>query len=490
MNSTKKIAYNTIIQIIGRVIGLMIMLVTINYVSNNLIIDGSAVKGYGQYYIVFTYISIIGVAADLGLYTLLVREIAGKTRQEVGELIGNALGFRFVLFGITLLIIYFLTYLLPYPEPVKAGIVIGVFCAYGLLFAQIFAALFQANMVTYKIVISETLGRLAIVGLTIYVLSVGKGLLWVIGANLIGTSLIVLVSIIYARYYCAIKMAFNFGFWKKTSPELITIALITLLSLIHFKIDSIILSVYKDSATVGIYGLAYKLLEIIAIIPSIYAANVMPYLSGVYETGNLEKMGQFLRKSLAIISAVAIPIAFIVYLLAPWFVVLVSSNQFSDAVTPLRILVFAVGFAFIAEVTTGAITAAREQRSMIKIYLFAVSANIILNIVFIPVYSYIGAAVITVITEGILMFSLIYLARKKLGKSMDFIDLIKVGVAAVVSFALYLMIKKYTLIDIDSFINQNKATQFVNLGLNSLLVFIIYFSILRLFIPRLRLFKK
>ena len=87
MPESRKLVANTSIQIIGRFLTLLISLVTLSYIANHLLFEGSALKGYGQYTIVLTYISIIGATADLGLFTLVVREITGKKPATAGPII-------------------------------------------------------------------------------------------------------------------------------------------------------------------------------------------------------------------------------------------------------------------------------------------------------------------------------------------------------------------------------------------------------------------
>lgn len=474
MNVVKKIAYNTIIQVIGRVIGLFIMLVTVNFVSNYLFVDGSTVTGYGQYHIIFTYVSIIGVAADLGLFTLLTRELAGKTKKEISDLIGNALGFRFVLFIATLALFTIFVRYLPYPSAVKIGILIGVVCAFTNLFSQILAGLFQAKMVTDRIVIAETIGRIVIATLTIIALKHGMGLIWVVVSNLLGNLVIFALSLFFANRFCEVCFLFNFPLWKKTGRELSTIAIITLLSLIHFKIDSLIMSFYRTAAEVGLYGLAYKILEIIAIIPSIYASNVMPHLAQLEQSGERERMARFTKKSVTIMTATAIPIAILVYLLAPWFIVFISSKEFIQAANPLRILIFAIAFAFIAEVVTGAVTAARCQKKMIWAYSLAVILNIILNIIFIPKYSYIGAASTTVTTEFILMICVLFIAKRNIGKNIDWLSLFKLMFCGIITLLAYYEFQNNFTLSLDVFNNAGKLIQALNIFLSVLVMGIIY----------------
>lgn len=67
---TKKIYTNTIAQIAGKVATAMISIMMIKILTGYL-----DIAGYGLYSKIYNYLSIFAVIADLGLYTITVREI-------------------------------------------------------------------------------------------------------------------------------------------------------------------------------------------------------------------------------------------------------------------------------------------------------------------------------------------------------------------------------------------------------------------------------
>src|SRR3990167_2301999 len=235
MSENRNVAANTFTQIAGRFLTLLISLVTLSYIANYLFVDGSALVGYGQYTIVLTYISIIGATADLGLFTLVVREITGQDPEKAGRIVGSALVFRFLLMLVTLLILGGLYNFLPYDGVVKQGIILGVVIAFLMLFSQAIATIFQANYLSGRIVVSEVIGRAVIMILTIYFLRQGLGLIPVIVANLIGNVVLLVLSYGLSRTVSPIKIQFNFSLWKQTLPEFWSIAVVTLLGLVHFR---------------------------------------------------------------------------------------------------------------------------------------------------------------------------------------------------------------------------------------------------------------
>ena len=67
----KKIYTNTLAQIAGKVMTALISIFMIKILTNYL-----DVAGYGMYSKIYNYLSIFAVIADLGLYTITVRELS------------------------------------------------------------------------------------------------------------------------------------------------------------------------------------------------------------------------------------------------------------------------------------------------------------------------------------------------------------------------------------------------------------------------------
>jgi len=89
--ATKKVYWNTIAQIGGKISTALLSIVLIKILTNYL-----PIEGYGLYSKVYNYLSIFAVLADLGLYAITVREIA-KHRDDtehVRDIQGNMMTIR------------------------------------------------------------------------------------------------------------------------------------------------------------------------------------------------------------------------------------------------------------------------------------------------------------------------------------------------------------------------------------------------------------
>jgi O-antigen/teichoic acid export membrane protein len=469
MNLGHRVATNTIIQIGGRAIGLLLMLVTLNYISNHLIVNGSSLVGYGRYTIIFAYASLIGAAADLGLFSLLVRDITGKTRAETEKLISSAIGFRSILLLFAFVLIVVIYPFLPYSPDVKNGILLAVLIAFSLLFSQSIASIFQVNLVSHRIVIAETIGRLIVMLATIYVLQRGMGLLAVVWAHLLGYSTTIILSYWLALPFATPTVRFDTRIWREALPQFLPLAMITLLSLTHSRIDSILLSFFRSEAEVGLYGVAYKIYEIAIVIPSIVATNLLPVITKLYSDNRLEEFQTVLRRSSSILFFLAAAVIVFVFSLAPYLIVFISSSEFIGAVLPLRILILAMLFVFLATFLIQALLSARQHPKLIGGYIIALLLNVVLNLWAIPRYSIIGAATTTFITESVLAAAILLTSYRHIRFNLEWSRIIQILFSTIVTLVISHYLIDRILVPLNAFSSIGKFDQILVIFVGSII---------------------
>ena len=223
---------------------------------------------------------------------------------------------------------------------------------------------------------------------------------------------------LFARKYIAISFAFNFPVWKKLIKIAIPIAASIVLTLIYFKFDTIFLSlgfINRSSANpmadVGIYNIAYKVLEGLIFFPAMFVGLIMPLLSK-YAFSSQEKFKKILQKTLDILIIFIVPLIIGLLILSLPIVVLIGGQEFAASAQALKILAFAVGLIFLGNLFGHSIIALDKQKTGAWIYFGGMIFNIVANLIFIPKYSYLGAAGTTVVTELLVTILMIWLIYK------------------------------------------------------------------------------
>lgn len=396
----RKIALNTIISAAARVIGIALSLIILGLLARYL---GQA--SFGNYTTVLAFLYIFNVFADLGLYSITVREISREGAEEE-KIVSNAFTLRlmagFLMFGLAALIVF----LFPYPPEIKWGIALTSLGFWALSNAQVLIGVFQKYLKMDRVATSELAGRLVHLILVFFFIWQKAGFLSILTAYVGGAVINFILIFLLSQKYIPVKIRFDFSFWKKLLKESYPLAVAAVLVMIYFKLDTVMLSLMKESQAVGIYGLAYKILESLIFFPAMFVGLIMPLLSK-YALENREKFKQVIQKAFDFLIILTIPLVIGTLFLSRKIIILLGGQDFVQSAGVLNVLIVATGIIFLATLFFNIIIAVGRQKLLTWIYLFGAIVNIGANLIFIPKYSYYGAAGTTVLTEFLVTFLMI-----------------------------------------------------------------------------------
>jgi len=105
----------------------------------------------------------------------------------------------------------------------------------------------------------------------------------------------------------------------------------------------------------------------------------------------------------------------LIYFMAPQLVSWIGGKDYTEAIFPLKILGFAILFGFINSIFVYIVIAKNRQQKILFISISGAVLSIILNLLFIPLYSYKACAVIAVFIGFYGMAFMGYLAYRASG---------------------------------------------------------------------------
>lgn len=437
---TRKIASNTLVSYAGRVVSSVFALLTIGFMTRSL-----GQEGFGQYTIVIAYASLFVILADLGLQSLMTREISRAT-EGLAEITSNFFTLRLLSSALFLFAGFGAVFLFPYAPEVKIGIGIGAVGFFFLSINQLLLGIFQKHLAMHMAAVAEIAGRAAqlLLAYLIYVYAGGGAQNLLLFLFLIAMStasaIMFFLYFLFARSYVKVGLRFDFSYWIEILKNAWPIALSIVLTLIYFKIDAIFLSFMKSAADVGIYGAAYRVLEGLIFFPAMFAGIIMPMLSRDAVNDHAHFKEVFV-KSMRAIAIFAVPLTAGGILVSHSIANLIGGKEFLISGAPLQPLFIATGLIFFGNLLGRAIIALDLQKKAMFAYLFGVVLNVALNFIFIPKYSYMGAAWTTVATEFLIVAFLFWLVWDKTRVSFDTRGILKAAfAAAVMSVALYFFV--------------------------------------------------
>ncbi len=399
MEQTKKIARNTIWQVIGKIIGTALGVVTIGLLTRYL-----GTEDFGLYTTAVAFMQFFGVLVDMGLYLICLKEISAKPDKE-NFILSNIFTIRVIsaiifMGGGTLLI-----FLFPYPMVVKLSAAIVSLSFFFMTLVQTLTSVFQKYLKMGQVAIAEVVGRFGfLIVILLFVFYKGNlpALMW---GNVVNTFIYFIILWFLIKRYVKIKWAWDFEYWKVVFKKSWPIALGVAFNLVYFRADTIILSLFKPATDVGIYGAPYKILEIIATFPHMFMGLVMAPLTAAWIAGNLDKFKNITQKTFDFFIIILVPMVLGTLPLAGGIMKLIAGEEFTVSGPILSILMLATGIIFLGILMTYIIVILDKQKAMLKYFLIAAILALIGYFIFIPKYSYFGAAWVTVVIEGFIVIT-------------------------------------------------------------------------------------
>ena len=409
MSLTRVVAWNTLVQVGGRGIGLIASVAVTAMLTRHLGLDV-----YGQLATAATYIAIFTILGDAGLYLATVRR-AAQDPADRPRILGTALGLRLLLAAALLGLGGALVYVLPsdrfatWSPDLRLAVWVCAVNAYFILQTQLVIAVFRLHMRMDLAVLGEVLARAVMLIAVALVVAWGGGLLAACWALAAGTVANFIYGVWVTRRFERFRPRIDRALARALLTESVALTLVTLLGLLHFKVDTLLLSVLQSAEDVGVYAVAYKLHEVLITFPGLFVGLMFPVFARFAREDEL-RLRHVFQRAFDVLLLAAVGAALLVVVSAPAFAALLGAPQ---AAQPMRVLALALPPIFVSLGFTHLLLAEGRQVWLVRLYAVLVVVNVGANMIAIRYWSYQGAAMVTVATETL---SLVCLAAYWLGR--------------------------------------------------------------------------
>ncbi len=182
---------------------------------------------------------------------------------------------------------------------------------------------------------------------------------------------------------------------------------------IYFQSDILLLKWLSGSETAGVYNVAYTMMLAVYLLPGvIYQKYLLPKQHRWAEHDPRRFLAVFRFGCGIMLTSGSIVMIFLM-LLAPWGVVLLFGEAYSEAGNILLLLAVCVPMRYLATSVGGALTTRDHIRTKVLYMGAAAGVNVVLNLLLIPYFSYYGAAMATVASEASLLCVYLIAARRR-----------------------------------------------------------------------------
>lgn len=428
----KNMSWLFISQIIASICGFIWTILLARYLG---------VSKYGVLSFAISFTGILTILNDLGIATHIIRHIS-TDYDSANKYLGNAIPlkslFSVITFGISLIILILMKC---DPITIKITLLLTIHSCIGSM-NGLFNGTFQAFEEGKYQGINNTIYNILLLLFILVVIFTDYGLFGIAFAYIIAR--IISTAYIYLalqKHIVKPKIEFDKIFCKKITIASIPFALSSLLYLIYYSIDTVMLTGLIGDYATGIYNASYKIISVLSVFYSLYIAVIFPVMSKLFKNDKKILKISF-EKSVKYLTMITIPLAIGTMLYSSDIITLIYGHEFDAASTPLSILIWTVCFLFINGAAATLLNSSNEEITVTKVNAIGAIFNILLNFFMIPHFTYNGAAITTVLSDILILCLYIYIINKlKLMPNKKLIlDLIKILLgSAVFGIILYLL---------------------------------------------------
>ncbi|MDO8498797.1 MAG: flippase [bacterium] len=395
MDKIKQVSSQTAWQLLGKGVSASSTIVVLGVVSRNYGEDGT-----GIFTLALAYLSFLFLAADLGLNSYVLPRI-NKNLDEVNKLFN----FRLIWSGLLVILANILVYLLPFSTPLfNISVLFGSLTIVSSGFFNSTTLVFQKNLRYDQSVIAASFGSLTVVPVILILSQLGLPISSLALAPLSGWVVNNLVAFLLVRKFYRFRVTSpDWTYPLQTLKVAWPISLTLLLNTVYFRLDTFILSTYHSFTEVGIYNFAYQFFQTALVLPTFIMNSYYPLMIEKFHHSK-QQFKKELLKATGGIFLMSLLAALGTWIFSPFLIPLVSgSSGFSKSTSVLQVLSLGYPAYFVSAILMWTMVLFRRYKTMLFIYVLGLTANTILNIIFIPLYSYQAAAWITVVSEYLIL---------------------------------------------------------------------------------------
>ena len=222
----------------------------------------------------------------------------------------------------------------------------------------------------------------------------------------------------FSAYASTTKKLLSFS-WKLVAGNAI--------NMINYQADIILIGYFLTATDVGYYAIAVALSKFFWIIPSAIQTITYPTTSEYWANNNHSALQTMIDKSMKYTACMLLPIGLGVGFFAKDIITTIFGAEFIYSVVPLLILIIGTTIFGVVRSIGGSMTGMGRPDIGLKLVCISATVNIVLNVLLIPHYGVIGAAIATTVSWSVHTLLGIFLTIKILMVKIDFKWFVKIS---------------------------------------------------------------
>ena len=195
-----------------------------------------------------------------------------------------------------------------------------------------------------------------------------------------GATVTLALTVAFARRLVRVRPAADRAVWRELALAAVPLGLTLAVAELYFRADTFILSLSRDVDEVGRYALAYRLYELLGLLPAMVMASVYPAALPPARRRPGRGAADARRHRARVRRASALPLAAGGLVIAPELARLAGGEEFAAAADPLRLLLCAAALAYLSGLFGYALIAGGLERATLRLAVAALVLNLALNV--------------------------------------------------------------------------------------------------------------
>jgi O-antigen/teichoic acid export membrane protein len=348
----------------------------------------------GQFGAIYAYLGLFTWLTTLGIEPVLIREIS-KERESASSLLHTAIVLAsFLCVGALLATILFAPWA-GFNGHLRSLLILAAL-EFVLIPFRLPGIIFQVDLRQWYAATINVVRQGVWFGIVIILWLLGASLFYVILGRLLATAVESALTWAYSRRFLSAGRKFLRVRSGKIFRHSIPIAFTTLLSMIYFRIDQVMLHKMASDFVLGQYVAAVRVSELFEFLPNAFIISMAPLLS--VSVDQPERFHAYTDRLFRYFMIAASAICVFMSTGAGLIMRILYGKQFAPAAPLLAVLIWSEIAVFFATVVYNVLISKNQQWLLPVPTLVGAAVNVALNLVLIPRYGAAGAAWATLVS--------------------------------------------------------------------------------------------
>jgi O-antigen/teichoic acid export membrane protein len=369
------------------------------------------VAGFGTFSFVIAFVRAFQHFGDLGLRSILLREIA-VDRKNADKTLAVARGLVWLLSAAAFLLIVALIQLVSSDTEVIRLTYLAGLALITILHANAYGAVCRAFEEMEYNAIGHVLERLVFFVAVLVVVWMNWGLQAVfVGLLLANLTLWGFYYVVVRRNYLRPWIAWDFRAAWTMAKEAVPVGIGVILRRITWSVDIVLLAKMVDVSSAGLFAAAYRIPVLIHQLSVTLSHPFAPVYAKLAKAST-DELSEAYANSFKVFWALGVPITVGLVVFANRIIRILFGPEFAPAAAALQIQSIATLFLFPTSLYVGLFTALGQQRLYMMIASSCLAVNVVFDVLLIPWYSFIGASIGTALAEMTFFGAGLYCLRR------------------------------------------------------------------------------